>query len=46
MQIGTNQFYDTGASQLTKLSSDAATLNTQIATGKKLSATVAGRRRL
>lgn len=38
MQIGTSQFYDTGASQLSKLSSDAATLNTQIATTKKFSA--------
>ena len=38
MQIGTSHFYDTGASQLTKLSVQADTLNTQIATGKKISA--------
>ena len=38
MQIGTSHFYDTGASQLSKLSVQADTLNTQIATGKKISA--------
>lgn len=38
MQIGTNQFFDRGAQQLTTLSTQADTLNTQIATGKKLSA--------
>jgi flagellar hook-associated protein 3 FlgL len=35
MQIGTSQFYDTGASQLSQLSAKADTLNTQIATTKK-----------
>jgi flagellar hook-associated protein 3 FlgL len=35
MQIGTSQFYDTGASQLSKLSAKADTLNTQIASTKK-----------
>ncbi len=35
MQIGTNQFYDTNATQLGKLATQADTLNTQIATGKK-----------
>lgn len=35
MQIGTSQFYDTGSSQLSKLSAKADTLNTQIATTKK-----------
>ncbi|TPG48255.1 flagellar biosynthesis protein FlgL [Sphingomonas glacialis] len=35
MQIGTNQFYNTGSSQLSKLSAKADTLNTQIATTKK-----------
>ena len=38
MQIGTSQFYATGASQLGKLSAQADTLNTQIATGKKITA--------
>ena len=38
MQIGTSQFYNTGSSQLSKLSVQADTLNTQIATGKKISA--------
>lgn len=38
MQIGTNQFYDTGASQLSALATQSDTLNTQIATGKKLTA--------
>ena len=37
MQIGTSQFYNTGSSQLSKLSVQADTLNTQIATGKKIS---------
>lgn len=37
MQVGTSQFYDTGASQLGKLSAQADALNTQIATGKKTS---------
>ncbi|MDY7523596.1 flagellar biosynthesis protein FlgL [Sphingomonas sp. 10B4] len=35
MQIGTSQFYDTGASQLSKLSAKADTLNTKIASTKK-----------
>lgn len=35
MHIGTNQFYDKGASQLSALSTKADTLNTQIATTKK-----------
>ncbi len=38
MHIGTSQFYDTGASQLSRLSAQADTLNTQIATGKRLTA--------
>ncbi|GGA45448.1 flagellin N-terminal helical domain-containing protein [Sphingomonas psychrolutea] len=38
MQIGTNQFYDTNATQLGKLATQADTLNTQIATGKKFTA--------
>ena len=38
MQIGTSQFYATGTSQLGKLSAQADTLNTQIATGKKITA--------
>lgn len=36
MQVGTSQFYDTGASQLSKLSAQADALNTQIATTKKI----------
>jgi flagellar hook-associated protein 3 FlgL len=36
MQVGTNQFYNTGSSQLTALAAQADTLNTQIATTKKL----------
>ena len=38
MQIGTNQFYNKNATQLGKLATQADTLNTQIATGKKISA--------
>ncbi len=38
MQIGTNQFYEKNASQLGKLATQADTLNTQIATGKKFTA--------
>ncbi|PTS75235.1 flagellar hook-associated protein 3 [Sphingomonas sp. HMWF008] len=38
MQIGTNQFYEKNASQLGKLSAQADTLNTQIATGKQFTA--------
>ena len=38
MQIGTNQFYSKNATQLGKLATQADTLNTQIATGKKISA--------
>ncbi|MEG3177783.1 flagellar hook-associated protein FlgL [Sphingomonas sp. RB3P16] len=38
MQIGTNQFYDTGSSQLSKLSAKADALNTQIATTKRFTA--------
>jgi flagellar hook-associated protein 3 FlgL len=38
MQIGTNQFYEKNASQLGKLATQADTLNTQIATGKKITA--------
>ena len=38
MQIGTGLFYDRGAAALSALSARADTLNTQIATNKKLSA--------
>ena len=38
MQIGTNQFYNKNATQLGKLATQADTLNTQLATGKKISA--------
>ena len=38
MQVGTSQFYDKGASQLSKLSAQADALNTQIATTKKFTA--------
>lgn len=38
MQIGTNQFYTTGASQLTQLAAQADAINTQVATGKKFTA--------
>ena len=38
MQIGTNQFYTKNATQLGKLATQADTINTQIATGKKISA--------
>ena len=38
MQIGTNYFYDKNATQLGKLATQADTLNTQIATGKKFTA--------
>lgn len=38
MQIGTSQFYDTGASQLSALATQADTLNTQIATAKTFTA--------
>ena len=38
MQIGTNQFYTKNANQLGKLATQADTLNTQIATGKKFTA--------
>ncbi|BCA59779.1 flagellar hook-associated protein FlgL [Sphingomonas sp. HMP6] len=38
MQIGTNQFYNKNATQLGKLATQADTINTQIATGKKISA--------
>ncbi len=38
MQIGTSQFYDRTATQMTNLSSQTSTLTAQIATGKKLTA--------
>jgi flagellar hook-associated protein 3 FlgL len=38
MQIGTSLFFDRTSSQMTNLSAQTSTLNTQIATGKKLSA--------
>lgn len=38
MQIGTSLFFDRTSTQMTNLSAQASTLNTQIATGKKLTA--------
>lgn len=38
MQIGTSLFYDRTSAQMSNLSAQTSTLNTQIATGKKLSA--------